>query len=272
MFSAITSRPGAVLAAALGLAVLTGCDRKPTPAPRPKPATSSPSPLAAPSAPRADLLDAIARTRAAYAAGADNPSAELSGRRFSVRQAFGCGGPADAALPGEARWSWDGARKSIKISLAPADWTHAPILAGVKAAEAGRWEAVEGFWLTHPWLRTEGCPMPPIIPAAETALPPTAAAPTAGLAAVFEAGGSRVDRRDGRAYALTLRGEPTAEPPLAGYRLLLEGRFTAYPDGPVIRCRSDNPDTEPVCLAAAEVDRVAIEDAAGKVLREWRKG
>lgn len=222
--------------------------------------------------PRAELLDAIAQARAAYAAGAPDPSAELSGRRFSIRQAFGCGGPADAALPGLARWSWDGARKSIEIRLAPADWTQSRILAGVKGAEAVHWEAVEGFWLTHSWLRTEGCPTPPIVPAAVTAPPLPAAAPIAGLAAVFETGGSRVERRDGRAYALTLRGEPTAEPPLAGYRLLLEGRFTAFPDGPVIRCRSDNPDAEPVCLAAAEVDRVAIEDAAGKMLREWRKG
>jgi hypothetical protein len=270
MFTAINSRPGAIVVAALGLAVLAGCDRPPAPVKATAPAAPAASPLPATTMARADLLEAIAQARAAYAIGAANPSDGLNGRQFSVRQAFGCGGPADAAAAGRARWAWDKARKSIDVSVTPDDWTMA--LAASGGADSERWEAVEGFWLTHPWLRAEGCPAPPLIPASTTTAPPAPSAPTAGLAAVFEAGGSRVDRRDGRAYTFTLRGKPMAEPPLAGYRLILEGRFTALPDGHVIRCRADNPDSEPVCLAAAQIDRVAIEDAAGNVLREWRKG
>lgn len=271
MFPATKPRPAVVMAAALGVAALTGCDRKPSPgAPAEAVPPSAPA-LVTPSMQRADVLDALADARAAYAAGAADPSAALAGRRFSVREAFGCGGPSDAAPPGLARWARDGAGKSIEVVLAPADWTHAPVLEGAKGAGDERWETVEGFWLSHSWLRAEGCPAPPIVPVSAMS-PPPATAPRDGLAAVFEAGGSRMTRRDGRAYTLTVRGDPTAEPPLAGYRLLLEGRFTAFPDGQAIRCRSDNPDAEPVCLAAAVVDRVAVEDAAGKVLREWRKG
>lgn len=269
-------RLGAVSAAAVGLAALTGCDREAAPTAAPAaPALPVPAPLPPPSVQRADLLGAIDLARSAYAAGEANPSNALKGRVFSVRQAFGCAGPVAAAPPGQARWAWDKARKAIEISLTPADWTAAPVLAGASGADS-HWEAVEGFWLTRPWLRADGCPAPPILPvtpAGQTPPPvPPAAAPVAGLAAVFETGGSRVSRRDGRAYAFTQRGEPTAEIPLGGYRLLIEGRLTAFPDGYVIRCRAMSPDAEPVCIAAAEVDRVAVEDASGKLLREWRKG
>lgn len=275
MLMANTPRLGAVLAAAVGLAALAGCERKPAPAAPAAPALPPASNLPPPSVQRADLLGAIDAARAAYAAGEADPSATLAGRRFSVRQAFGCAGPAAAAPPGQARWAWDRAHKAIEISLTPADWTTAPVLAGPNGAGGG-WEAVEGFWLTWPWLRGDACPAPPMLPvtpAGETPPPaPPAAAPHAGLAAVFAAGGSRIGRRDGRAYAFTLRGEPTAEIPLGGYRLLIEGRLTAFPDGRVIRCRAASADAEPVCIAAAEVDRVAVEDAGGKLLREWRPG
>ena len=137
----------------------------------------------------------------------------------------------------------------------------------------GAWEAVEGFWLSRPWLASDDCPAPKIGPAtAPAGAAATATAPVAGLASVFKAEGSRVGRRDGRAYELTLRGEPVPEPPIGGYRLLLEGRFVGFPDGRTIHCQSPGVDAEPVCVAAAEVDRVAIEDASGKLLREWRGG
>lgn len=258
-----------------GLAISAGCERRPEPAPTPAPvAEAAPAaPISPPSVNRAELLQAIAYARSTYAAGTQGaPTAEgaqaapsLAGRSFSIRQAFGCAGPS-AQTPGQAGWAWDEARKAIEIRLSPADWTASPVLAG-----AGGWEAVEGFWLTRPWLLGEGCPAPPIRPAGQAA-PPASAPPVAGLAAVFAQGGSRVGRRDGRAFALTVRGEPTAEIPVGGYRLVIEGRFAAFPDGEAIRCRSAGVEVEPVCLAAAQVDRVAFEDAAGKLLREWRAG
>ena len=132
----------------------------------------------------------------------DPGGADLVGRRFSVRQVFGCTGPAtppaaDAASgDGLARWSWGDRRRTLKLTLAPGDWTDSALIAG----GADSWEAAEGFWLTRPWLRTEGCP--------------------------------------------GVQGDP-----LAG-----------------------GPDQRPVCIGAVRLDRVAFEDASGKLLSEWRGG
>ena len=93
-------------------------------------------------------------------------------------------------------------------------------------------------------------------------------------AAHFLDGAPEYRRMHGHSFyaEVTLRGEPVPEPPIGGYRLLLEGRFVGFPDGRTIHCQSPGVDAEPVCVAAAEVDRVAIEDASGKLLREWRGG
>jgi hypothetical protein len=96
-----------------------------------------------------------------------------------------------------------------------------------------------------------------------------------GLAAVFTSEDSRVGRRDGRAYAFTIR--PTGDTPLAapaaGYRVVLEGRLTSFPDGRAIRCRASSPDQRPVCIAAMRLDRVAFTNADSSVLlSEWRPG
>ena len=95
-----------------------------------------------------------------------------------------------------------------------------------------------------------------------------------GLASVFEADGSRLGRRNGRAYEHTVRGvdDQPAVAPVQGYRLVLEGRLAAFPEGRSIRCRGSGPDQRPVCIAAVQIDRVAFEDAAGALLSEWRGG
>ncbi|MEO8114526.1 MAG: hypothetical protein ABI655_09100 [Phenylobacterium sp.] len=225
---------------------------------------------------RADFLRAIDDAAAAYAAGRADPGEDLAGRRFLLRQAFGCKGttgPDGGQVSGVARWSWGPLQRTIALSLTPSDWARLPIL---KTAESP-WEAVEGYWLTRPWLRAEGCPV--VHPSATPQLPAPATIPaptsrqTAGLAAVFAHGGSRVGRRDGKPFSFTLRNEEGPPPaPVAGYRLVLEGRFIAPPDGRAIRCQADTPDQRPVCIATAELDRVAFEDADGKLLREWRPG
>jgi hypothetical protein len=97
---------------------------------------------------------------------------------------------------------------------------------------------------------------------------------TVGLAAIFEAGGSRVGRRNGRAYSFTVRpeGDAPLKSPTQGYRLILEGRVASYPDGRAIRCAAAGPAQRPVCVIATKLDRVAFEDAEGKMLSEWRPG
>jgi hypothetical protein len=87
----------------------------------------------------------------------------------------------------------------------------------------------------------------------------------------FEAGGSRVSRRQERPYELVVRAPPeVANPAPRGFRLILDGRLTGYQSGEAFRCRSGSEDQRPVCVARVHLDTVAVEDpAAGKVLGSW---
>lgn len=273
-------RPSVVALAASVLIfgpVLAGCQREDAaPAPTTAPAQTQTPIVAvgpAPTLDRAGLLQAMDVAASAYAAGREVGGPSLVGRRFVVRQAFGCAGatppPADTATgDGLAAWSWGERRRSLKLSLAPGDWTASPLVAG----GAETWESVEGFWLPRPWLRADGCPGAQGDPLASG---PAAPSPqTMGLAAVFEEDGPRTGRRNGRAYDFIVRGEDgqPAVAPSRGYRLVLEGRMAAFADGRAIRCRAANPDQRPVCIGAVQLDRVAFEDAEGRMLSEWRDG
>lgn len=262
--------------AAAGLA-LSACQRPADP-PKPEPpAAKAVAPptlsLPPPAVDRAELLRALDTASSAYAAGRPDESPALAGRRFVIRQSFGCDGPTSREAlpqPGLAAWTVDAKNQTIELTLRPTDWTSwAP-----SADAESSWEAIEGFWLNRPWLRAEGCPAPRDTSAASPSPPsPLASRQTAGLAAVFEKGGSRSARRDGKPFTHTMRAEdgpPTA--PTGGYRVVLEGRFVAFPAGRAIRCRAENPDERPVCIAAARIDRIAFEDAEGQLLTEWRPG
>lgn len=269
-----------VVALAASALVFTACQRteKAPEAPPPKPAVTqteppAPTPVAPPVLDRAGLLQAIDAAASDYAAAQPSQGSSLAGRRFLIRQAFGCEGPRAPAAkdePGDglAGWSWDAAHKTISLGLTPGEWTGSPLMADGPET----WEVAEGVWLTRPWLRADGCPATRGDPLASG--PATSSPQTAGLAAVFESGGSRLERRNGRGYAFTLRGEDKAPlaAPTQGFRVVLEGRLLAFADGRPIRCRSSAPDQRPVCIAAAQVDRVAFENAAGAVLTEWRPG
>lgn len=261
----------ALAASAVGL---YGCERQeprrvvqPTP-----PAISTPASITAdPVLDRSALLQAMSRAASVYAAGEPAPDATLVGRRFVVRQAFGCGGAVQlrnvAEPEGQAIAALATDMQSVRLMLLPGDWLDKPIVAGGPET----WEAAEGFWLTRPWMQTEGCPVATPEPTNEGA----ATSPqTVGLAAVFETGGSRLQRRNGRAYSFTIRSE-NGEPmimPAGGYRLVLEGRMSAFGDGRAVRCRAASPDERPVCIGAVQLDRVAFEGAAGAVLGEWAGG
>ncbi|PZQ59113.1 MAG: hypothetical protein DI570_16735 [Phenylobacterium zucineum] len=282
--------------------ILAACQRQPAPAPaepKPTPGPTTPEVSPAPAVlDRARLLQALDTATSAYAAGQADAGENLASRRFVIRQAFGCRGPAASSTPGLPGWTWGKDHKTVEISLAPIDWTKGAVFDEMDTP----WEAVEVFWIARPWARDAGCktdaaspapaePKPAAktidpaktmdnertstpAPATPVLPPPAADRQVAGLAAVFVQGGSRVGRRDGKPFAFTLRSEDGAplQAPPGGYRLVLEGRLAAFPDGRAIRCRSASVDIRPVCIAAAEVDRVAFEDADGKVLREWRPG
>ena len=265
------------LAAASLLVGLASCDRKteapvevPTPAPAPAPITVAATPIVFD---RAGFLAAADTAVAAYASGASLSGQDtLVGRRFMIRQAFGCGGPLPSTAvvsDGLAGWSASEDGQTQRLTLTPGDWTDTALVAG----EEPIWEAAEGIWLARPWLRADTCPQ---VRADQTPAGPAAVSSpqTVGLAAVFEPEGSRLDRRNGRAYSFTIRGEGDQPPPphTGGYRLMVEGRFTAFPDGRAIRCRASSVDQRPVCIAAVQLDRVAFEDTDGSVLSDWRTG
>lgn len=275
-------RPVAVLTTAAAALFLAQCDRdRPEPVDA-EPVAADPTPAGVPNIvvpttlTRASLLAATSRAASAYAAGERIEGADaLVGRRFSIRVPFGCNGPqptaAESAGDGLARWSWGPENRTIQLSLTPGDWLNTVLIAG--AAGQSDWEAVEGFWIPRPWLTTGDCSTVRADPLQSGDGSPSPQ--TVGLAAVFAANDSRVGRRNGRAYAFTIR--PTGDTPLTapagGYRVVLEGRLASFPDGRAIRCRASNPDQRPVCIAAIRLDRVAFTNADGSVLlSEWRPG
>jgi hypothetical protein len=269
-------------AVALGLAV-SGCPRaaeEPAPPAQPiepgaetAPAGPQRPTSAATALNRADMIAAAHEAAAAYAAGAVAEGNDaLVGRDFSVVMPVGCSGPA-AGLPAEAadglaRVAWNADRTVIRFSLTPGDWTASALMTGAN----GDWEEVEGIWLPRPWMTEDGCPAVRADPLQNATQPPTAQ--SLGLAVVHAEGGSRLDRRNGRAYSHTLRGEgeAAAQWPQDGLRVRMEGRIVGFPDSRAFRCRAGGPDSRPICVAAVQLDRLALESATGEGLSEWRGG
>lgn len=270
----------------VGMLVVGATLLKPDPddSPPPTKVVEPPPPvIAAPVLPppltRSDILARMA-VAASVVAGGEAPTGRepIINRPFRLRIAFGCGGQRSGPDGRQAYVQLDPARHTLKLVAQPQTWTDQPIIRQIPAA-AGI-EAVEGFWIPRPWTESEACPpdqspetpIPASPDKAADAAPVTPPTGTAGLARLFTEGGSRVFRRDGRPYSF-IRKLPEGEvaPAAEGYRLVLEGRVTGFPDGRAVHCRSESPDRRPVCLMAVEFDRVAFEDGAtGAVLAEWR--
>jgi hypothetical protein len=264
------------MAAMLAIA-LAACGDDPEP--RPEQTQSEPVATVAPARPavptrepaltRDDLLNAATLAASAYAAGQPSSVEDaLVGRTFSVRIPFGCDGSAspDSEEPGVAHWRRADDGKGIQLRMLPADWKAAAMI--TQAGAGDKWEAVEGFWIPRPWLASESCPKIKGDPLQTGSI---ATRQTLGLAAVFEAGGSRVFRRAERAYQFTIRDKEAQAPsPQDGYRLLLEGRIEAFPSGRAVQCRASSPNERPVCVVASRLDRVAFETSEGAMLAEWR--
>lgn len=261
---------GALAGLAGGCGERDAVDAVPAPAPE---ADGAPVPSPALPLARADLIAGAAAAAGAYAVGATPGEGDpLVGRSFSVSLPFGCGGPGapgGSGLAGLAQAAWqDAEREAVVLSLSPADWTDSALITGSGAS----WESVEGHWIDRAWLLEDRCPTVRSDPLQIGAA--FAEAPSVGLAGVHEAGASRLNRRDGRAYRHVLRGPDGAAPavPSAGWRVRIEGRILSFPDGRAFRCRAPGPDARPTCVAAAAIDRVAFETADGVVLSQWRPG
>lgn len=267
--------PVASVAAALALAIggyVVGRTTATPPAPVPaaEPAAEPPPPrlpAITPPLGRSDLLAATAAAADAYASGrsAVPTNAELVGRSFEIRIPFGCYGASPDESAASLRWNYDAEDKALRINATPEVWTDIPWVRALAGEQA---EVVEGFWLPRPWSNAESCPTPE----ARMALPPILPAPqqTVGLAQVFETGGSRVHRRDGKPYRTVEKVEPEALQATEGFRLVLSGRVGALPNGQPVGCHSAGAELQPVCLVVVEFDRVAIENpSSGEQLAEW---
>lgn len=135
--------------------------------------------------------------------------------------------------------------------------------------EAGKAEAVEGFWLPRPWTTSEVCPPASSAPPPAIATPPTAQ--TLGLAQIFAPGSARTQRHGEHPYSFTRKLGPADAATLDhSYHLLLEGTVSGYPDGLPLHCSSEGADHQPICIYAVTLDKVALQDAAtGEILASW---
>jgi hypothetical protein len=262
-----------------------------------RPQTQPPSSLTTPLPPlsRAELIDAAARAADAAARGVAAPPDldQLTGRRFVLKIAFGCTGRDRAGRAGMSlSWSYDAQAETLRVAVTPQVWTEA---APVRALAQGvEFEAAEGFWISRPWVRTADCP-PSTQPQATTPSPPSSegaekthaplgtsqpgfvalpAAPpggeTLGIVELFEPGSPRAERRNGRAFELVSKVAPGEVDLGRGLRLVLEGRLAPLSQGGPVACLAQHADAPPLCLIAAEIERVAVADGSGqRLLAEW---
>lgn len=290
--STTTTRLVAPLAILALSPLLAWCDRAPEAPPAPA-QTASPPPTVVLDSDlnRAAVLAALNEAGSALADGR-TIDAPLTGRTVSVRLPFGCQGPDATTAPGWPRLIRN-PDQTLTLSVMPEDLLGTTFAPAVTPGAADPWDAIEGFWIPRPWSQADACapalnamasgPATPAPDPAPEGDEPDASAPqtrpalplerTAGLAAVFETGGSRLGRRQGQAYAYVIRGDKKAAPApaAAGYALRLEGRLIAFADGRAIHCRQTSPDQRPACIAALRLDRLAFEDGAtGALLSEWR--
>ena len=248
-------------------------DRVPaaTPAPLTTP-VPTPTPIDPPSRTldRAALIALASIAADAAAQGAARPPEldEAVAKRFSIALPFGCGGPASDSSNAPMRWQFDEEAETLRfhvepVALAPTDWW--PRAAGSDI------EAIEGFWIARPWIRSESCPSTGDTGATSGTDPVTLPGQTLAIGQLFAAGGARQDRRDGRPYTAVVGVAREAVRSAQGFRFRVTGHIAAVPGGGAAACRQPGgPEQRPICLIATTLDRVAIENpVSGETLATW---
>jgi hypothetical protein len=224
--------------------------------------------IAAPE-PRLDreaLLIAALRARSAAASGTDDVArqAELDGKRFTFRIRLGCSFSPDKS-PGGAAARYDAGERRVELEATPDVSLDQPAVAAI-AGEAA--EAVEGFWISQPWLLEPSC-------AGSDAAQPLPSEPAAvALAQFYTAADARTERREGRSYQARQSLAADAEAPAPGsWDLVLRGRLRKAEGGRVILCRSVEPQALPTCIISVSFEEVLIENVGtGEVLARWGRG
>jgi hypothetical protein len=260
-----------------------------------------PIPATDPTLDRAALIEAVEAAASSFSIGADDGDLQrsLAGRRFAFRMVFGCPGQAKDTTPSDMRLTVREGGRSYEVratfSLDAAAAGFESIQAANNAATSDSLtpavEAVEGFWIQHPWIKTEACPRP-IEPspslesgARDAVIAGKGTADDAedmqgeversiGLARFFTSNDSRVGARAGRDYVKVVALDNGQLPP-PGIFLFVEGRLRAWPDGKVIECheprRTGHPvASRPSCVVGVNIDRVAFERADDRsIIAEW---
>jgi hypothetical protein len=239
---------------------------------QPAKTVAPPVPLPKPPMDRAALLQAVAQARSAAAAGSDDRAEQqaLDGKAFELRIRFGCAGAAsdDKKRP-SLSWAFDSKSGVLRLRAAPDLSEDEAVAKGLQGVEA-----VEGFWLSRPWMLKAACPAKPAAPMNESTedgpAPAGGIAPRVGIAQFFTATDPRTTRRDHRPYETVEKRDPGASIGTQGFDLVLSGRLRVLPEGRVIRCAPNGPDTPPVCVVSAQFDHVWIDDAATRErIADW---
>jgi hypothetical protein len=235
-------------------------------APKERPEAPSPAPLDTLN--RAAMMDAVALTASAHAAGKamDGSMAQLRGRRFELILPFGCNGPSTEAGDLTKGWRYDADAGVLQVAYP----SNIQALSGGDADDGSRAQPAvkfaKSFWIEREWLRDGVCPSgtQKISPAGTTP------ARMLAIAELSAEQAPRADDRDGVPYRVSKRLPPEQIPGDQGLRLIVSGRLIAN-DIPPIQCKTVSRDQRPICTIIAEIDRVAITDPDGAlVYGEWQ--
>lgn len=221
---------------------------------------------------RAALLAAAANAADAVAGGGALPqsNAALVGRSFILRMPFGCRGEMtedkDKEKESWAGWSFNPKSRALRLTarandLADVEWVK-------QLADTMTFDAVEGFWLRHPWTRADQCGAGDLT-LSDAVL--DASAQRLAIAQFYSPEGPRTLRRGDRPYSSTIKmGESETTSP-RGYQLQLEGKLSGFPDGQPVHCLQRDPSIAPRCLIAVEFERVAfVVPGKDEPIVEWR--
>jgi hypothetical protein len=204
---------------------------------------------------------------------------QLDGRQFQFRIRFGCRGPSDDLPEQWLGWSQDLESGTLRVRAKPTLSGEDPL---VRELGADRFEAVEGFWIPHPWLLQAVCPAAAAVQAApsdEVAMEnakvaePNPRWPRIGIAQFYAETDPRTGRRSMRAYEAVKTTKPSEPAGSQGFDLVLSGRMKTLPDKRVIACSARGAQSPPDCIISADFDRVWIEaPGTDQVIAEWTSG
>lgn len=258
--------------------ILAGCKSEREQAPQ-SPQPSSPAvdlglPMVEPALDRKAILMAASEIASDHAVGRESAEQQrlLDGRRIALRLRIGCPSDTQASRRVEYRES----DNRLRIRVAPEITTETAAFSGFPL---GGIEAVEGFWIYHPWILNADCPRSPTSlgspdpEAIATQSRNAPEAPRVGIARFYTDTQSRVGRRGRRDYALARQLAKGEQASPTGYLLMISGRLQALPDGRVIACNVAAAATAPRCIISAHIDQVSVlHPETEQVLGQWAVG